>query len=115
MSKIGVYVKVNGIYYSDPTYHGDDWFICFDNDEPIELVIESMNRVNSVLCHMGIDCMCWDYNAQNLRVFPPRYEEFRGAHSLWLKPQSGYKWPVPRIYDKKTKKCPFNAVIYGGL
>lgn len=41
MSKIGVMVKCNdGKWYSHPIFGIDDnWFICYDDDDPIELVV----------------------------------------------------------------------------
>lgn len=43
MSKIGVIVKCSdGQWYSHPVLGLDDtWFICYDDDDPIELVIQA--------------------------------------------------------------------------
>lgn len=40
MSLVSTYVQSKqGNWYENPTVEGDGWFICWDDDEPIELVI----------------------------------------------------------------------------
>ena len=41
MSKVPTFVKLNdGNYYKNPTLGRNNWFICFDDDDPPELVIK---------------------------------------------------------------------------
>lgn len=41
MSLVSTYVRADdGLLYRDPVLEGDGWFICFDDEDPIELVIE---------------------------------------------------------------------------
>ena len=47
MSLVGTYVQTQeGHWYADPTIWGEnrEWFICYDDDDPIELVIKSSSE-----------------------------------------------------------------------
>jgi hypothetical protein len=49
MSLDYTYVKaVDGNYYRDPVLSGPDWFICFDDTEPPELVIRQGQLLSSI-------------------------------------------------------------------
>ena len=40
-----VWVKcADGKFYRDLTFRGPDWFVCFDEDEPEEIVVKAPNR-----------------------------------------------------------------------
>ena len=41
MSLVSTYVEADdGHWYKDPTLLTSDWFVCYDDDEPIEVVIK---------------------------------------------------------------------------
>ena len=42
MSLVPTFVQsTSGKWYKNPVIKGDDWFICWDDDEPIELVVKA--------------------------------------------------------------------------
>lgn len=44
MSLVPTYVRAsNGKFYKNPVLSGDGWFICFDDDDPEEIVITKKN------------------------------------------------------------------------
>lgn len=46
-------------FYEDPTFCGDDYFLCFDEDEDPELVIKKMNRTEEQLEKRAIEILDW--------------------------------------------------------
>lgn len=47
MSLTSTFVKCNdGNYYRDPTWRGNDFFICFDDDDPPEIVIKKPKNLS---------------------------------------------------------------------
>jgi len=50
MSLVSTYVRAtDNKWYRDPVLSGEDWFVCFDDDDPVELVIEVRNRTRKQL------------------------------------------------------------------
>ncbi len=46
MSLVATYVRaVDGNFYADPAFRGDGWFVCFDDDDPPEIVIAGAKRI----------------------------------------------------------------------
>ncbi|MCP4456096.1 MAG: hypothetical protein GY809_31960 [Planctomycetes bacterium] len=58
MSKVPTYVQSqSGLYYEDPVVRRPNWFVCWDDDEPIEVVVAVDNQgisnpVESVLLYL---------------------------------------------------------------
>lgn len=50
MSLVSTYVQsTSGKWYKNPVIRGDGWFICWDDDEPIELVVtDNPDRKDSI-------------------------------------------------------------------
>jgi len=45
MSLVSTYVRaVDGKLYRDPVFRGDFWFLCFDDDDPPELVVKAGHK-----------------------------------------------------------------------
>ena len=98
MSKIGVMVKCSdGRWYSHPILAmNDKWFICYDDDEPIELVIQAKNIGMARLTYRIIESQfrkrgCGISQRGNLRrcgerLFAKGKEtpEFREAYNVWI-------------------------------
>lgn len=40
MSLVSAYLKIGSIFYKNPIYKGAGWFVCFDDEDPPELVIK---------------------------------------------------------------------------
>lgn len=58
MSLVSTYVRAdNGKMYRNPVLRGEGWFVCFDDDEPVEIVIADETGIkepNAFLRSMGI-------------------------------------------------------------
>jgi hypothetical protein len=97
MSLVGVLVLCDdGNLYEDPVFYGDDWFLCFDDDDDPEIVIERKGRSNQACLHCvgeilketGISADLSSSLARTaIRCFPP-YEGYRSrnadAVAYWL-------------------------------
>jgi hypothetical protein len=65
MSCVSTWVLArDGKFYKDPVLRGEDWFLCFDDDDPPELVIKSekyeqprklMQRAEEILRELGLN------------------------------------------------------------
>jgi hypothetical protein len=87
MSLVPTYVQSKeGSWYENPEVSGDGWFICWDDDEPIELVIEigktNVTKVLSSLRRQGWDLIVITSNQKGQRMFAG---EFRPANAFFLK------------------------------
>ncbi len=83
MSLVETYVHaVDGHFYSDPILSGDDWFICFDDDEPPEIVVAERNRHKAetravaVLLELKIgDAAEFDHRSTRCFPRPPKHRD----------------------------------------
>ncbi|HWY36194.1 MAG TPA: hypothetical protein VNX68_16230 [Nitrosopumilaceae archaeon] len=58
MSLVATYVRAtDGKFYKDPILSGRGWFICFDDDDPVELVIScrSKKKPEGILEKIGME------------------------------------------------------------
>lgn len=90
MSMVGTYVLAdNDKWYADPTIRqGQDWFICFDDDDPIELVIADDYNVkpDRVLKYAGIDGKVTSRRGHHsMRIFDPAGFAFKDATAYWIR------------------------------
>lgn len=45
MSLVPTFARaVDGVFYENPVLRGDGWFLCFDDDDPPELVIRTVHH-----------------------------------------------------------------------
>lgn len=59
MSLVSTWAKaVDGQFYKNPVFRGEDYFLCFDDKEPPEIVIKAcekpLARMEAVLKELGI-------------------------------------------------------------
>lgn len=58
MSLVSTCVQANdGKIYKNPILSGEDFFICFDDDDPPELVIKRLHRIDSDLHKRALDIL----------------------------------------------------------
>lgn len=106
MSLVPTYVKADdGFFYKDPIVRGQHsgrhYFICFDDDDPPELVIQRLAidgqkpavlAAYDLLTDLGLDADI-SYNSGAHRVFRvSRREKFFAADAWFLKLK--HKWPA---------------------
>ncbi len=99
MSLVGTYVRAeDGQLYRGPVIYGDGWFVCFDDDDPPELVVFEGTEVPSLpwLRLKG------KANGGGSRCVPPTWEPMAEANSYWCKLLAPI--PVPELHDGTTTK-----------
>lgn len=113
MSLVSTYVQaVDGKFYRNPTIREKDWFLCFDDEEPPELVVkDSLLKTKKP----------WKIlNEARIKHKPEGYQPWKGDRSAGrlfggkFHPGTGFfieitaRIPVPThhdgIYDEKPKK-----------
>lgn len=119
MSLVSTYVKFNdGKYYKNPVIYGDGWYICFDDDEPPELVAET--RLNFKKLIDTASTIGFDVNKRTrihkcTRLYPSEYSEFRPSSAIFLSWKgkvnpTGHWVKHDGVFDKPKGQC----VIYEG-
>ena len=99
MSLTSVYCKgTDNKYYKDPLICGTDWFICTDDNDPVELVmtIDLFNRTRpaTFLANLGIRAEVVSKKPNRAqRLFPPAWTEFKESVSFFIEFE-GHKFPV---------------------
>ncbi len=115
MSLCPVYVRaVDGLFYKDPVICHYDWFICFDDDDPPELVVFAKNRKEAYAKLEIIEAQQTFFRRSSpLGSMNFRHHEqtkkYRSACSCWIELVS----PIPSQEGKTgttQTKCP--CVIY---
>jgi len=109
----------DGRYYRGLTYwaKSKDWFICFDEDEPLELVVKKSCAIPaiSIVAASGISCSKIEWDHESGRCFGPH---MKPATSYFLTTDNGAPFPTPRpgidewdqVYDKRPG---VEGVYYG--
>lgn len=84
MSLVSTYVLFSdGRYYKNPTIRGDGWFLCFDDDDQPELVVQMQGqspkqvelRACDILEAAGIDATMMSSPSRGGRVFGKKIRE----------------------------------------
>ena len=98
MSLVSTWVRMkDGKWYQNPTMYDDNWYICFDDDDPPELVMTIGNKPNTqarrdamaLLNGIGIKFELYPGNGmRSQRLFPPKYKIFKHAISFFFKMKS---------------------------
>lgn len=130
MSLVSTYVLcTDGQMYRDPTWHGRHenrlkWFLCFDDDDPPELVIESARGMNPQLVRQIASAILAGLPIRRFklgkvepgvsgRIFPqdgPKSLKFVQAYSLFV---SLYEpLPPPQKHDGFAHHQPMQGVFY---
>lgn len=90
MSLVSTYVRADdGKYYKNPIIRGEiggkKWFICFDDDDPPELVVEVGMNPQAVLSEIGVVSSVHRVSGESDRQFAPRgFVDWRKAVSYFL-------------------------------
>lgn len=120
MSLVSTYCLADdGQWYREPVLRGEDWFICFDDDDPPELVFKEHSDINpyTLLHDIGLKASLKGRGNRSGRMFGKDFE-FDDAISFWLK----IKKPIPAKaiteHDGVVTDMPFQGTLYdfgGGL
>jgi hypothetical protein len=105
MSLVATYVQAtDGKIYKEPVLSGEDFFICFDDDDPPELVIKVLDRTDkqlhqraiNILKDIGLVATISDAHTKSGRLFG-KSNKFVDSYSVFL----SIKAPIPA--DKITE------------
>lgn len=110
MSLVSTYVKaVDGKFYKNPVLSGPNWFVCFDDDDPPELVIAT--RLNlppeRILNDAGIKYSKLRKQGKSGRVFGGK---IKNACAYFFDLDSAL--PVPNRHDGAFDKLTGDRVTY---
>ena len=108
MSFVSAYVRaVDGKLYRDPVVEGDGWFVCFDDDDPPELVVKAAMALPELPFIKIIGG-----NTRSFRDFSDDPDaSMIEADSYWCKLVKPI--PVPRVHDGVVdRKDISQSVIY---
>lgn len=92
MSLVPTWVKaVDGKYYKNPNVYGAGWYVCFDDDDPPEFVMEQLHgetkqdlykRALALLPNFGqhLSTQCQISG----RLYPPDFKKFKNSASFFF-------------------------------
>lgn len=105
MSLVSTYVESQeGHWYRDPAVRGPGWFICWDDDEPIELVIEVAKNIKAETILQNLAKRGW-----KLSIIGKGHE---GAQRMFGKDiRSGFRPALS--YFLRQKNGPTDAMLKG--
>lgn len=92
MSKVSTFVQGDDFkFYKNPVLYGDDWYLCFDDDDPPEVVIKATVKrtakklAGDRLAGAGV-CFKWGEPSYSYssRLFPPTYTGFQKAFGYFV-------------------------------
>lgn len=121
MSQSATYVQaLDGLLYKDPIISGEDWFVCFDDDEPPEIVMKrfgstteksARRKAHLLLMEAGIGFTLGEINSLTMgRSFPPTWKA-KPASSIFFTLLAPI--PIPRTYGGvKIKPAAIDASMY---
>jgi hypothetical protein len=125
MSLVSTFIKgTDGNFYQNPVYFRDDWFICFDDDDPIELVVKIKANLNpsDIMAQLeGFPAYRIEKHSTCTRFFHHsgnRRLSGEPAIAYWihLTPEGVFKpFPVPDAFDGDFSELPkgWQGVFYG--
>jgi hypothetical protein len=116
MSLVSTYVKADGKYYKNPVYRGKDWFICFDDDDPIEVVMENPGKLPMVLAIMK-----WSDTIEKHEKAPCGQRlinnHFQDCYAYFIYLKGNAVFPIPDEYDAiidERSQLP-ECIVYGDV
>lgn len=112
MSLVSTYVQSQeGQWYQDPIVKGPGWFICWDDDDPIELVIEKAKGITPEEILAACKALGWHLTItskgnEGQRMFGKKIE-FKPASSYFLQQKlTGLGPPASMLEGNKPLKEP---------
>lgn len=120
MSLVGTWVLAqDGNFYEEPVVRGDGWFLCFDDDDPPELVMQCrlvgqmrkrganvVEAAGRILREAGVAFSDIKYSGVAGRIFGG---QFKQAASVWLMVNGPI--PVPANFDQKLTADEMRAYV----
>lgn len=123
MSLVSTYVEASdGLFYNQPILSGEGWYVCWDDDDPIELIVdmsqcknkqEAVDALMIVIQHLTKNdfVIMPEKYAGNFRwgerLYPPKWNKFKKSISVFVEQLMG-KVPAELItkHDGTVEKDP---------
>lgn len=114
MSQVPTWVKAkDGQFYQDPVLRGEDWFLCFDDDDPPELVMKAdrlipeskadvKERAKGILDRLGVRYELCGGVSRSSRCFGSQITRMHPAVAVFLHIKDPI--PVPFEFSKVTTR-----------
>ena len=107
MSLVSTWVKAkDGLFYKNPELSDKDWFICFDDDDPPELVIKKKSQLKPEDIFKSIELKYSELRenkASGMRTFDSNYDHFEDAISYFFQIESRIDPKFITFSDGTTK------------
>lgn len=105
MSLVPTFVlAIDGKFYKDPVLKGDDWFLCFDDDEPPEVVVRRSGRTSAEEVKQKVQTILdalllkWSFISNRPRFVGRCFNgDIKKAASMFVRIDSPI--PVPQKHD----------------
>lgn len=117
MSLVPTYAQaVDGWFYKEPTWRGEGWFICLDDDDPPELVMyKSLKKLpQDILREAGFvfDETSVEFVGESGRLYKDISEgvDFIDSMSYFFHLKG--RTPVPTEHEGKVKKGSWHECVY---
>jgi hypothetical protein len=92
-------VRLGNLWYQGPTIYDEslEWFICFDDDEPPEIVVKSSGQLSKIhrkekiehfLRNADINARIINHEVCGSRLFPPDWKQFYPAIRAFIEIQN---------------------------
>lgn len=108
MSLVSTYVRAtDGQFYKNPVIEGDNWFICFDDREPPEMVVKEGAYPPELAYFQPTSSLV----PCGQRVFEQEWD-FAPARHQWGKLVGPIPVPDDDNHDGKCNRPPGGCVIY---
>lgn len=96
MSLVPSFVKLSNLWYQGPAIYDETqrWFICFDDDDPPEIVIKTLKQLSRIdreqlikdtLSNIGVEAEILSHTQLGERLFPPDWSGFSKAATAYLR------------------------------
>ena len=110
-------------YYQDPVWRGPDYFVCFDDDDPPEIVVKLIGPKDHNVCKEKAEAILRSlgFNNFTLNSFSSSSSRmFRTPGTKDYKPHPAFSFfinmteapPPPNEHGKVSEKMPDDGVIY---
>lgn len=108
MSLVATWAKADdGYFYKEPVLAAEGWFICFDDDDPIELVIKLSSHLTpeEIFKTTGIDAEVTSKNFVAGRLFSEDADDyvFNDGRSYWIEIHKPLPHKLITKFDERKK------------
>lgn len=118
MSLVSTYVRAdNEKWYRDPVMSGDGWFICFDDDDPIELVminpdIKDKKSPEDLLKEINLIAFVNSKPMYSERLFEEHGWKFTPSRAYWIDIVGPIPFRLITKFDAEFKTKPNKQGVY---